>query len=379
MGTPFQLSRRRLLGSALASAMLGTAAPQVKGKAPALRLIGEATLAHRLSFKGTNVGGLSGLDYAPTTDLWFALSDDRSVHAPARLYTLALHITPRQLAPPQLLDVITLRQDDGSPFPARRLGGDVPDPEALRLRPGTGTLLWTSEGDRRLGLAPTLREMDSTGRHLRHFDAVRPIHSPSEHNAGPRDNLALEGLALTPDGRHCWLAMEAALIQDGPVPTVDAPGGPCRFSRIDLASGQADMQRAYVPDAIPGKPLIPGTFADNGVSEVLMIDVHRMLVLERAYMAGVGNSIRLYQVDTREGSDTLALHTLAPGQYQPLPKRLVANFADLGLSRLDNTEGMAWGPTLPDGKRTIVFVSDDNFNPAQVTQFVACAFTDLTA
>ena len=60
----------------------------------------------------------------------------------------------------------------------------------------------------------------------------------------------------------------------------------------------------------------------------------------------------------------------------PAAKTLVADFAHLGLSRLDNSEGMCWGPPLPDGERTLVVVSDDNFNPSQITQFAAFAFTD---
>jgi hypothetical protein len=31
-------------------------------------------LPHRLLFKGTTVGGLSGLDFNPATGLWYALS-----------------------------------------------------------------------------------------------------------------------------------------------------------------------------------------------------------------------------------------------------------------------------------------------------------------
>ena len=123
---------------------------------------------------------------------------------------------------------------------------------------------------------------------------------------GPRDNLTFEGVSLTPDGRFAWLGMENALIQDGPEPTISAPGGPCRFTRIDLETGQADRQIAYVPDAIPLRPLIPGSYADNGVSEILMLDADRMLVLERAYATGRGNSLRLYEIDTRAASDVLA-------------------------------------------------------------------------
>ena len=45
--------------------------------------------------------------------------------------------------------------------------------------------------------------------------------------SGPRDNLTFEGIALTPDARFVWCCMENSLQQDGPMPGVDAPGGPC--------------------------------------------------------------------------------------------------------------------------------------------------------
>jgi hypothetical protein len=32
---------------------------------------------------------------------------------------------------------------------------------------------------------------------------------------------------------------------------------------------------------------------------------------------------------------------------------------------------MCWGPRLPNGHRSLVVVSDDNFNARQVTQFAA--------
>ena len=163
-----------------------------------------------------------------------------------------------------------------------------------------------------------------------------------------------------------------------------AVGGPCRFTLFDLASGQAIAQRAYVPEAIPQAPRLPLTYADNGVSEILMLDAERMLVLERAYMAGIGNALRLFRVDLASGSDTLALETLLSGQFTPVRKTLVADLSAYlgpGLAKLDNTECLAWGPMLPaaDGqspRRTLVLLSDDNFNPLQATQFVAFAVND---
>lgn len=407
---PNAVSRRRLLTGTACVALLAAcgeprrAAFQATAGMPGLRLIGETTLPHRLNFKGTTVGGLSGLDYDAAQDLWVAISDDRSDLQPARFYTLRLAITAQALVAPELVDTVPLKPIDGHPFPSRRQDPqtEVPDPEAIRWRPQTRSLLWTSEGDVRRDGDPALFEMAADGRQLRRFSL--PAHfkaDPSGRNAerGPRDNLSFEGLTLTPDGTSAWVAMENALVQDGPEPSVAAPGGPCRFTRFDLTTGEATTQRAYIPDAIPEPPVPAIGFADNGVSEILALDTHRLLVLERAYMMGVGNSLRLYLVDTREGSDTLAEARLPPAtapSWSPMPKTLIADFSTFvgmqqnertggrrGLKRLDNTEGMAWGPRLPGangqpGSRTLVFVSDDNFNPGQTTQFIAFEFLENT-
>ena len=264
-------------------------------------------------------------------------------------------------------------------WPARAKAIDglpVPDPESIRWRPATETVLWSSEGDIARGFGPALYESTRDGLFLREFSLPSMFRADPSKLRGPRDNLGFEGLALTSEGRHAWLAMENALIEDGPVPTLSAPGGPCRFTQIDLDSGRTTRQIAYVPDAIPQRPLLPGGYADNGVSEVLMIDAQRMLVLERAYAVGAGNSLRLYEIDTSTGSDVLSLDALTPTNHRPAQKTLVADFATLGLSRLDNSEGMCWGPPLANGNRTLVVVSDDNFNPLQVTQFAAFEFID---
>ena len=54
-------------------------------------------------------------------------------------------------------------------------------------------------------------------------------------------------------------------------------------------------------------------------------------------------------------------------------KKLVADLAATGLSRIDNIEGITWGPRLPGGEHTVILVSDDNFSASQVTQIVALA------
>lgn len=350
---------------------------------PELRLIGTAKLPHGLEFLGSTVGGISGIDYDPVQDRWVLLSDDRSALQPARFYTARLRYGDGALATPQLTGMATLRQPDGRPFASRlqsfREGpaaGEVPDPEAVRWLPGGTSLLWTSEGDFARGFGPALRETRADGAAVRQYALPAGFEPRPADGHGPRANATLEGLALSPDGRTAWLAMEAAWRQDGPLPTTKAPGGPLRITALDLASGRAVRQIAYVPDAVPRERRIPWGPRLNGVSEILADGPHHLLVLERAYSAGAGFSSRLYRIDTRAASDTLGLDRLVPGNHTPAAKALVASFPGPGLPEADNLEAMAWGPPLPGGRRVIVFASDDNFNPAQTTQFIAAEYLE---
>ena len=366
------LSRRHFLASsaaALTAGLAGDAWCQAATLTPRLRLIGETRLPHKLQYQGTTVGGLSGIDHDPASGTYYLLSDDGGSISPPRFYTARIALMADKLGDIELTSVTFLQ------------GMGAPDPEAIRWHAPSQSLLWTSEGNAVRGAAPSLQQTRLDGSLVRTF--ALPAMFDFGLLTGSRINKTLEGLAITPDGQTAWLAMEAALRQDGDEPTVAAAGAPCRFTLIDLASGNAIKQIAYLPDAIPKAPSPPSANADNGVVEVLMLDAHRMLVLERAYMAGLGdkdrNSMRLYAIDTRQATDTLRIAALKPGNHISAAKTWVADFASFpALTRLDNTEGMCWGPVLPNGNRKLLFVSDDNFNPRQITQFLAFEFLEST-
>ena len=353
---------------------------------PCLRLIGETTLAQRWDYGGTTVGGLSGIDYDAAQGRYLLLSDDRSNVDDARFYTARIRYTANALAMPEFTAPRALLNALGQPYAPRRRaqhGIEVPDPEAVRWLPGGQDFLWTSEGDFARGFGPALRTSRATdGAQLRNYTLPAPFQPRPGERQGPRDNDTLEGLALTPNGQTAWLAMEGPWLQDGPRATPASGGAPVRITAIDVASGRALRQLAYQPDAVPHKSPLPGGYATNGVSEILADGPDHLLVLERSYTLGVGNSIRLYRIAVHGAgadgaSDTLGLAALTPGNHTPVPKTLVADFAHLGLKRLDNIEGMTWGAPLPgaDGpRRVLVFVSDDNFNPAQITQFIAAEY-----
>ena len=70
--------------------------------------------------------------------------------------------------------------------------------------------------------------------------------------------------------------------------------------------------------------------------------------------------IRSPQRRRRVGADPLARKTL------------LLDLDELGIP-LDNVEGMTFGPRLPDGRRSVVLVSDNNFAASQFTQFLLFA------
>ena len=109
-------------------------------------------------------GGISGIDRDAATGVWYLLSDDRSARAPARFYTAAIDLDASGIHSIRVTSVVPLRQADGNVFPSQQQGGEVPDPEALRIDPQGGGLLWSSEGDRKRGLSPFVRRASREGR-----------------------------------------------------------------------------------------------------------------------------------------------------------------------------------------------------------------------
>ena len=339
-----------------------------------LRLIGEQRIPLNHAFKGTTVGGLSGIDYDPTTNTWVAESDDRSEINPARFYRLRLHYDLSGFHKVELADVHFFRQADGSNYPGPKefseRGGEVPDIESIRVDPLDGSIWYASEGVRRFGLGPFVKQARRDGSYLATFPTGAHFKIDTTRQWGPRDNLAFEGLSFSPDGRYLWLGMEAPLYQDGELPTTKA-GALVRISKYER-SGEMLAQYAYPVDAIVKEPA--GRYADNGLSEILAVDEHRLLVLERS---GVQDKegifhfyIRIYEMDVSQASDIKSLDSLAGAKFIAAKKRLILNLNETDLTKVDNLEGMAWGPKLANGHDSLVLISDDNFHPSQVTQLL---------
>ena len=352
------------------------APPSPCGAVDGLRLIGEQRVPHMQVFQGTVVGGLSGIDYDPRTRTWIMASDDRSEHSPARFYTARLDYDDAQFRAVTLDAVHMFRQADGSTYrsPAEYAtrGGEVADIEAVRFDPLNGSIWYASEGNGKLGIGPSIKQAAAGGAYRSILPLPELFKADPQRLSGPRDNLSFEGLSFAPDGQTLWLGMEAPLYQDGPLATLEH-GAVSRFTRLDR-SGRMLAQYAYPMDRIQSMPA-PGRFGDNGVSEILVFDTRRLLALERSGAQDADGRftfhIRLYMVELDGATDISGRRTLEGERYTPLGKRLMLDLNALGLDRVDNLEGMSWGPPLPNGHRSLVLVSDDNFSPDEVTQLLA--------
>lgn len=364
----FRITRAAVLVTALATGAAGSASAQRIGE---IAFIGAVTIETGTRFAGTEIGGLSGLDYDAAKNQFVALSDDRGTIGPPRFYTLSIDLADGRLddGDVSFLGVTELRTAAGEPFRP----GSV-DPEAIRVSHDGRLLYWTSEGDATLLLPPSVNGMTLDGRQMRSFD-LPPAYVPNAAGTlGVRDNAAFESLTLGPDGRHLFTATETALVQDGPAPD-PSTGSPARVLRYDLRTGKADAAFVYPVEPVPSDTNAPeaASSGTNGLVALLALGDTVFLALERAYVPGVGNTIRLFQTSSRGATDIHGRMSIRTLNVTPMAKTKLLDLAALGI-RLDNVEGMSFGPPLPDGRPSLILVSDNNFNAgAQVTQFLAFA------
>jgi hypothetical protein len=342
-----------------------------------IRVIGVHVLNDGLIVDETPVGGFSGIDYDPIGEAWYIVSDDRSDLAPARFYTANLEYSSAGFSGVSIDSAVILMQMDGTPYPNADEGGEVPDTESIRIDPA-GDLIWySSEGDLKLGLDPFIAaaEPDGTWAYQPRMPEIFQM-DPSKE-IGPHDNKGIEAMTFSADGETIWFAMEAALHEDGELSTSDV-GSVSRMTWIDR-SGNVLVSHAYELDPLGEVP--EGGRGTNGLAEILYVDDTTFLSLERLSIQDAEgeftNYIRIYEIDVTGATDVSTMLSLDDGEYTPVSKRLVLDINATGVEPVDNIEGMSWGPVLDNGNRSLVLVSDNNFNPGdQVTEFIALEVLD---
>ncbi|NRQ37798.1 esterase-like activity of phytase family protein [Nonomuraea sp. NN258] len=380
---------RKLAGISIVFAVTVSATQPARAERPApterrahveiTRFLGEQRLPYLMEYAGTKVGGISGIDRDPRTGTWYFVSDDRWRYNPARFYTGRLDIdrATGNFAGISLTGVRTLERRDGSPYPGYGKPGSA-DPESIRFDPWSRRLLWGDEGDRPdaghpgIPLSRTaLRAADPRGRHAGELAVPRNLRLTTTER-GPRRNFGFEGLAVT--SRAITAVTEGPRHEDGAPPTV-RHGAPVRLT-VWSRDGRPRAQYVYPLDRLPTAPIPPTGDTDSGVSEILAVDDHRYLALERSWIEGVGYKVKLYEIDLRGASNVIGRNDLSR-PYRSVTKRLVYDLGDFR-PPVQNLEAMAWGPRLASGECTLVIAADDNFDQGEVSRFMAFGATGCT-
>ncbi|MEU9431775.1 esterase-like activity of phytase family protein [Streptomyces sp. NPDC048252] len=308
---------------------------------PAVSLDGFSDALDKTTFEGTFVGNFSALALdlphsrlrssggTPIGSL-AALSDRSSLFG----------LDAKTLAPES---VVPLADENGAAL----------DSEGLAID-GDGTRLITSETE------PSIRRYSRDGRILDRL----PV--PSSLLVAPAgratSNQTFEGLTLLPGGRTLLASMEYALSGDST--------GIVRFQTWRRQHGRFALSAQYAYRADSGL----------GVPEVQALSDGRLLVLERGFTSGVGNTVRLYLADPRHATDTGGTANLTGQDGVRLVKKTlladIVNCPSRGATAeqpqpnplLDNIEGMVITGRAK-GRLEVLLVSDDNQNAAQTTRF----------
>lgn len=197
-----------------------------------------------------------------------------------------------------------------------------------------------------------------------------------------RYNRSFEALTLRPDGLEMWACNEEALcrreaegrtakkaapvrattpdVDDGPRAT-RAHGTRVRLQRFTRPAPEAAWTAAgqwmYVTDSVGG-----GDFAGKsrcGVSGLLCLGDGTLLVLEREMSIKKGKVLpsfrcRIYVIDFNHADNVADVVALKETARRPVAKRRLFG-AHTGLAMY---EGICLGPTLADGSRSVLLISD---------------------
>ena len=161
-----------------------------------------------------------------------------------------------------------------------------------------------------------------------------------------RRNKSLESLTFDPVVGNYWTANEEALAGDGPVSEANL-GTVVRLQKFD---------RRFRPLAQFAYRTEPSSFriynSGTGVCDLALLPSGELLVLER--VVGIGMAAKIFTVDFRGATDTSKIPKLDGADFKIAGKKLLFDRATL----TNNFEGIALGPKLDGGWRSLVLIAD---------------------
>ncbi len=340
-----------------------------------LKFISDYEVPHNYSFKGTTVGGLSGIDYDKEKKLYYMISDDRSAVNPARYYSSKIVFNDKKIDTVLFVDVTTFLNADNKPYPnSKQDPWHTPDPEALRYNPITKQMFWTSEGERIVNKKDTVLEnpaitiIHPDGKYIDTFPLPENLLMHATEK-GPRQNGTLEGLTFADNFKTMFVNLEEPLYEDGPRADAKKNNAWIRLFKYDVGTKKNIAQYAYELDPVAYPAIPENAFKINGIPDILSVGKNKLLVIERSFSSGrLPCTIKVYLADLNNATNIINTKSLKENPAaHPVIKKLLLNMDDLKMYT-DNIEGVTFGPDLPNGHKSLIFIADNNFMLFEKTQ-----------
>jgi hypothetical protein len=345
------------------------------GNISSLKLIGQYVVPDGLQFNNTAVGGLSSIDYDAANDQYYMVCDDRSAINPARFYSAKIFISASGIDSFRFTGVHSMLQPNGNVYPPKSVRPFATvDPEAMRYDPVRKQLVWSSEGERIVTAKDTILQDPSINIISTNGDFAGEYKLPenmymSVQEKGPRQNGVFEGMTFANNLKTLFVNVEEPLYEDGPRVDVMDQETYIRILKFDVATKENTAQYAYKPDPVAYQSNPLTEYKINGVPDILSIGDDRFIIIERSYSSGrIACTIKVFVADFSGATNIIDIPSLAKNKnFKLIQKKLLLNMDDLGIY-IDNVEGVTFGPILPNGHRSLVFMADNNFNKEEKSQ-----------
>lgn len=311
--------------------------------------------------EGAKFGSISGLAPDPVTQQWVGVIDERD-HSRIAWLNVTYGAKGLEVNPTRVLE---LQAGPGVPD---RIATKA-DLEAIVALPD-GRFVMSEEGHIDANTheiwQPALLESTHDGVVTGVIQFPKEFQITGDGKTGLHDNQGFEGLAITPSGRLI-AGLEQPLIQEG-LTSFDRVGTGRLVEFVRSGSTfKPGHQWRYIISPTPRVENFDEVCSDgeNGLVELLALSETTLISMERACLQTTdrqftANAIQLFSVELI-GSEAR--------------KKLLLNFDNVAprlssaLTRLENFEGLTFGPIV-NGEKTLLIVSDDNFRKTQKTSFL---------